>query len=117
MQENLVRFLSGPTHDLTVCINRYDKPSYPKHVLNVKQIEDSHVFLAVCSKHYARDLTGRLTYEREVARRRKVPLIAVMKDGTAKPGDMFDAEGISFSKDDDMAMDLLLMKIQKVLNP
>ena len=110
MQENLVRLLSAPPHQLTVCTNQYDTPTRQNHVMNIKEIEASRVFLVVSSKHYRKDPTGRLRYEREVARRCKMPMVGVGTDSTSGPDDMFDSELISVPTNE-MFMDSLLSKV------
>ena len=110
VKENLVRLLTAPPHQLTVYTNQYDTPTRRNHVLNAKDIEASRVFLVVCSKNYRKDPTGRLRYEREVARRCKMPLVGVRTDSTSGPDDMFDSEFI-LVPNNEMFMDSLLSKV------
>ena len=114
VQENPVRLLSA--HQLTVCTNQYDTPTRRNHVLNIKEIEASRVFLVVCRVRITeKDPTGRLRYEREVARRCKIPLVEVRADGTSAPNDMFDSDLISLPNND-MFMDSLLSKVLTFLD-
>ena len=115
VQENLVRLLSAPPNQLTICTNQYDTPTRRNHVLNIKEIEASRVFLVVCSKNYRKDPTGRLRYEREVARRCKIPLVAVQADSTSGPDDLFDSDIISLPNND-MFMESLLSKVLTFLD-
>ena len=115
VQENLVRLLSAPPHQLTVCTNQYDTPTRKNHVLNIKEIEAGRVFLVVCSKNYRKDPTGRLRYEREVARRCKIPMVGVRIDGISGPDDMFDSELISMPNNE-MFTDSLLSKVLTFLD-
>ncbi|XP_072031010.1 uncharacterized protein [Amphiura filiformis] len=117
LQENLVRYLTAPPHKLQVCTNLYDAPSHPNHVINMKEINICRVFLVVCTRNYMSDPTGRLRYEREVARQRQIQVIAVAINNAERPEDMFDTEFVSFSKNsDEMSSDTLLTKVQRILS-
>ena len=127
--ENLVRVLSETPHYFTVCLNKYDtaSPADPRRHIrarqhNAKRIEACKVFIAVCSRYYNGDQTGRLKFEREVARRFNVSIIVVQKDySKSSVSDLFDAESVSFSKCTEResvweSQDLLLTKVIKMLN-
>ena len=128
--ENLVRVLNEAPHYFTVCLNKYDTapPTDPRcHIRtrqhNAKRIEACKVFIAVCSRYYNGDQTGRLKFEREVARRCNVSMIVVQKDYNSESSvsDLFDAVSVSFSKCAEReslveSQDLLLTKVTKMLN-
>ncbi|XP_072033665.1 uncharacterized protein [Amphiura filiformis] len=125
--ETLVRFLRETPHYLTICRNQYDVTTYTtdprRHIRgrqqNSKQIASCKVFIAVNSRHYIADQTGRLKFEREVARRCNVPIIVVNLNSTQHVADLFDTESISFSKKETSSqgecLDLLLSKINPIL--
>ena len=128
--ETLVRFLRETPHYLTVFLNQYDTISSttdPRcHIRgrqrNSKQIASSRVFIAVNSRHYIADQTGRLKFEREVARRCNVPILVVTPTFTTTfAADLFDADIISFSEKEAVGsqgecLDLLLSKISDILS-
>ena len=127
--ENLVRVLSETPHYFSVCLNTHDTASHSdpiRHIRarqhNAKRIEACKVFIAVCSRYYNGDQTGRLKFEREVARRCNVSIIVVQKDySESNVSDLFDVESVSFSKYTKReslveSQDLLLTEVTKMLN-
>ena len=129
VRENLVGVLSATPHYFTVCMNKYDTVSHIdplRHIRarehNARRIESCKVFIAVCSRHYNDDPTGRLQFEREVARNCKVYMIAVNKDASeTKVSDLFDVDSVSFSRQENEhsignSQDVLLRKISITLN-
>ena len=80
------------------------------------------MFLAVlCSRHYIHDGTGRLQFEREVARRCNIPILAINSNDYSKSDvpDMFDVDCVSIpALDDNKALrrfqKLLVDKIRRV---
>ena len=127
--ENLVRVMSETPHYFTVCLNKYDTASHTDplcHIRtrqhNAKRIEACKVFIAVCSRYYNGDQTGRLKFEREVARRWNVSIIVVRKDlRESSASDLFDAESVSFAGISkklsiSKSQDVLLQKVYNILS-
>ena len=82
----------------------------------MKEIETCQVFFVVCSRYYGRDPTGRLRYEREIARQKQIPLVAVVIDDVERPKDMFDSKLVAFSKDPDQSSsDILISTVQRIM--
>ena len=61
-------------------------------ILNAEVLKDSPVVIAVCSKHYCADPTGRLRYERELAYRYGIKMIPVVLPHCSVPSDIYDVE-------------------------
>ena len=70
-------------------------------ILNAQILKESPVVIAVCSKPYSLDPTGRLRYEREMAYRYGIKLIPVVLPNCSIPGDIYDVEPICVSEDVD----------------
>ena len=120
IQEHLVRCLTGPPHYLTVCLNQYDIPKKPLYARqhNAKQIERSTLFIVACSRHYQVDPTGRLQFEREVARKCGITMLCVKIRGCEKSvvEDLFDVEEVFLSSEDGeyphKSLDMVLERLQ-----
>ena len=94
VRENMIRVLANLPHSLAIQLNRYDSPTESNMIMNAKILTDSPVVIAVCSKHYSADPTGRLRYERELAYRYGIKMIPVMLPNCSVPSDIYDVEPI-----------------------
>ena len=63
-------------------------------VLNAQILKDSPVTIVICSKHYSRDPTGRLRYEREMSYRYGIKLIPIVLPNCSIPGDIYDVDPV-----------------------
>ena len=70
-------------------------------ILNARILKESPIVIAICSKPYSLDPTGRLRYEREMAYRYGIKLIPVVLPNCSIPGDMYDVEAINVNEEVD----------------
>ena len=94
VKENIIRVLCNLPHSLTIHLNKYDSLDESNMILNAHLLKDSPVTIVICSKHYSRDPTGRLRYEREIAYRYGIKLIPIVLPKCSIPGDIYGVDPI-----------------------